>query len=128
CLPVCLSVCLSVRLSLSHPRLLREAEVWRAGTKQAGASWTKTSFAAGAKVERDFTVTLPPADKPAPLSGGNLRQQAGHKAVRTYCQETPVGAGGTELIGVYPFQAMMAGEETSSIHAVDDDDSSGPEP
>jgi hypothetical protein len=79
------------------------------------------------KVEWDFKITLLPDHKPTPLSEVNLRQQEGHKDVRTYYQDAQVGAGSTEMMGVYPFQTMIVAEETSSIHAVDDDEYSDPE-
>ena len=103
----------------------REAEVWQARKKQAGASWTKGSFAADVKVEWDFKITLLPDYSPTPLSDLNLRQQEGHKDVRTFYQDPQV-VGGPEVMGVY--QAMIVSEETSSIHAVDDEDYSDPEP
>lgn len=106
----------------------REAEIWQARKKQAGASWTKGSFAADVKVEWDFKVTVLPDHKPTPLSDVNLRQQESHKDVRTYYQDAQVDAGSAEVMGVYPFQAMIVSEETSSIHAVDDEEYSDPEP
>jgi len=96
-----------------------EAEAWHAEKITTGAAWTSSSFSTDVNVEWSFKVTTPPDYVPTQLSEVNLRHtEAGKDVKMLYPDIDPVVG---EVEGMI-YQAMMMNEETSSMHAIDDDD------